>query len=449
MNEALKIGFPHNVIYKGTNYEFMDASKGYGDDLTAEFGLAVEDIIDISQEFDLSPNDIWPKDIYLHQTAAYHSHYIVKGKRLLLDSLYIEQGEAAFYPNIKSIPPIEDPNHPKGRYYHSIKYHVRLSGSILIGKPWPYLKNRRDYIGKVCRYNKVVMLYFKDGILKEERTSKISMKAGRSSYHAGTGQFITHEEVIIRSDLQPEMSEDIKKHPPIPLLPLTIIQGVPYQFIIGYRKGDIFRCRNWPQYAGVWNAIWKNTLEDSLSPTEAEIVFPMPKKIVEWNWPGVTEEFEFKDDGKLYLQNVYLHLGKNCTYPKFKGIDPKILFHNPMIQYYENTEFECQKSLNGKFLLGKRSRPKKIPWFEFVTDGFFLDIEPPEANDFDYDTYIEITVHNGMLENIQDVTELIHQIDEWIKIKPENGHLKKIEEHYPKIIREHCYWFSKYGEEYE
>ena len=52
MDKVLKIGFPHNVIYRGTNFEFMDASKGYGDDWTAEIGLSVEERLSQIREYE-------------------------------------------------------------------------------------------------------------------------------------------------------------------------------------------------------------------------------------------------------------------------------------------------------------------------------------------------------------------------------------------------------------
>ena len=115
-----RIGFPHSVVYQGTSYEFIDGSTGYVDACTAEIGGGVFDIIDIFREFDLDPNKMEE-----YPYAAYRSRYVVKGNRLILEDLYIEQGLDANYFPVMGIAPERTAENSTGRCYRNLKYHVK------------------------------------------------------------------------------------------------------------------------------------------------------------------------------------------------------------------------------------------------------------------------------------------------------------------------------------
>ncbi len=462
-----RIGFPHSVVYQGTSYEFIDGSMGYVDACTAEIGGGVFDIIDVFREFDLDPNGMEE-----YPYAAYCSQYVVKGKRLILDALYIDQGIDANYLPVMGIVPERTAEDVTGRCYRNLKYHVKYTGCIMIGQPWRYLKQCKSYIQETRRYRKIVVLELAGGILAKAHVIKRTMRSRGSKLNwfdakVAAWKFaneifakdqvvkrtvrsripsldrcdakIPHDKVMIPSNLQPEMPPEIEKRPPVPIEPVTIVQGVPYRFVAGYRTGELFRDWSWPPYSGVWKEL----------ALEAERPISLvPKMIYTWNWEGVTEEFEVKADGKIYLENLYLHLGKHSIYPEILGARPKIVLQKPMIQYYRNLNFECWKQLNGKFLLGKRQAPDKIRGIELGTPrGFILD----ERCNYDCDVYIEITVRNGVLEVIRDVTALLREIQTWLKEKsnPELRLLDNIEARYPLVVQEHCYWFDKYGCLYE
>ena len=206
---------------------------------------------------------------------------------------------------------------------------------------------------------------------------------------------------------------------PFPLRTVIRIHGQGYDFHFGKETDRATKTTTpWTIWKQAWSAREEDTLGNYLRtwfPLSQE--YPQPNPIDAWGWKGVTEVFDFNATG-CFLQELFLHLGnEKGAYPDFLGTKPIMVMSSPLVMQYSSLNLKCQTHLNGRFLLGRYesmgvSRQRKV---------------------------IEITVQNGILTFIQDVTALVKSVKYWLLANP-GANVSQVIRQFPQIAEGRSYW---------
>ena len=222
-----------------------------------------------------------------------------------------------------------------------------------------------------------------------------------------------------------DKGQKISQPPKLPVFPLQtviIIHGEPYDFIFGTE--DLCQERitvPWTVWTDVWNSSTNSFLDKYLMTWFPEKnTCPKERAVEKWHWKGVTEVFSLQECG-CCLKDVFLHAGYDrSVYTDFLRVKPKEVCREPLVMHYENIMCNCLEYLNGKFLLG-HGRHNNI-----LTK---------------YDAVIEITVANGRLSAVQDVTELVKNFKSWL-VANQGATEESIQRSFPEIAAEHSFWYK-------
>ena len=209
--------------------------------------------------------------------------------------------------------------------------------------------------------------------------------------------------------------------PSFPLTPVIMIKGEAYDFIFGYDTNCGCRMNN-PR------TVWENTMMGN-NALEGYLAtwFPAgpkntkPQAVKMWNWQGLTEVFSLQESG-CCLKDVFIHAGDNeFLYYDYMGVKPKKIHDNPLVMQYQNIMVNCIGGFNGKLLLG-HGRHNNI------------------LNK--YDMVIEAEVSGGRLTMIQDVTQLVKSIKQWMLNNLEYT-MDSLLQNFPGMLTNRLYWFQK------